>query len=53
MVKQEPFLISVGRKVDAITVHTGMSVDSMLKFRDMNTVISEQWEKKRPWRQCG
>ena len=36
----------MGRKVDAITVHTGMSVDSMLKFRDMNTVISEQWEKK-------
>ena len=31
----------------------GMSVDSMLRSLDMNTVISERWEKKRLWRRCG
>ena len=37
----------MGRKVDAITVHTGMSVDSMLKlpgyeYRDIGTMGKEE-----------
>ena len=32
----------MGRKVDAITVHTGMSVDSMYEYRDIGTMGKEE-----------